>query len=308
MTPFKLIATFYHVASLNSVAEAAKLLNVTPSAVSQQIRSLEAQIGTSLLTRSGRHIRLTEAGERYFERVSPQVEEIVEATEQVRGMKTSTLLTLRTTPTIATKWLLPRLPSFLDDHPSIDIRLDGTNEPTNFNHDSVDLEIRHGEGRWPGLHVEPLVEETFIPVCSPILADPGSLSPDELLRFRLIHSVKAQIQWKTWFEHLGIPEDLPLKRLYFDRSHMTVDAAVLGMGIALESNLMMERELRERSLVVPVRDVPQMLISTQWIVCPTQNMRRSRVRQFIAWLKDEARKWKDAADTVTLAGLSNRPE
>ena len=291
-TPFRAISVFFHVATLNSVTGAAERLNVTPSAVSQQISVLEKQIGTSLVTRVGRKIRLTEDGERYFELIADQVEGIITSTDLMKGATTSTRLTIRTTPSISTKWLLPRLPGFLENNPDIDLRLDATNEPTDFNRDLVDLEIRHGTGRWPGLHVEPLVEERFLPVCSPKLADAASLDAQDLLNFRLILSVKAQIQWTTWFDHLRIAEAMPLKRLYFDRSHMTVDAAVLGMGVALESNLMMEKELIEKKLIVPVRDVPEMLISTQWIVCPHQNLRRNRVRRFKAWLSEEASKWQ----------------
>ncbi|MFV0334812.1 MAG: LysR substrate-binding domain-containing protein [Tropicimonas sp.] len=299
MTPFRAISVFYQVATLNSVTAAAEQLNVTPSAVSQQVRVLEQQIGTSLVTREGRKIRLTEAGERFFELVADQVEGIISATQTMKGTQTATRLTIRATPSIATKWLLPRLPGFLDRNPHVDIRLDGTNEPTDFNRDLVDLEIRHGTGRWPGLHVEPLVEERFLPVCSPRLAGPGTLEARDLLRLRMIISVKAQVQWSAWFADLGIAEEMPLKRLYFDRSHMTVDAAVLGMGVALESNLMMDQELRDGKLVIPVRQVPEMLIATQWLVCPHANLRRGRVRRFMAWLREEAARWhRDSADRL----------
>lgn len=291
MAPFRSIAVFYHVATLNSVAAAAEQLNVTSSAVSQQLRALETQIGTSLFTRVGRKIKLTEAGERYFDLISQHVEEIIKATDLLQGNSTSALLTIRATPTVSTKWLLPRLPRFLDANPDIDIRLDGSNEPTDFNRDLVDMEIRHGAGRWPGLHVEGLVEERFIPVCAPSLLSGQSLAPQDVLQHRLIHSVKAQIQWKTWFAEQGLDHDASSKRLYFDRSHMAVDAAVLGMGMALESTLMMEQELRTGQLVPAIDNTPNMPIITQWIVCPYSHLRRSRVKRFIQWIKREAQIW-----------------
>ncbi|MDZ4134786.1 MAG: LysR family transcriptional regulator, partial [Paracoccaceae bacterium] len=228
MIPFRAISVFYHVATLNSVAAAAAHLNVTPSAVTQQLRALEQQIGTSLVTKVGRKIRLTEAGERYFEMIAEQVEGIIASTRLIQGAKTSTLLTIRATPTISTKWLLPRLPAFLEANPDIDIRLDGTNEPTDFARDLVDIEIRHGTGKWTGLHMEPLVGERFLPVCAPALAAAASLEIGDLNRFRLIHSVKAQVQWNTLFLKAGLVDQGVVKRLYFDRSHMAVDAAVLG--------------------------------------------------------------------------------
>ncbi|SLN26761.1 Glycine cleavage system transcriptional activator [Aquimixticola soesokkakensis] len=301
MTPFRAISVFHQVATLNSVSAAAEQLNVTPSAVTQQIRALEEQIGTALVVRVGRRIRLTEAGERFFELIADQVETIISATQLMQGSKTATRLTIRTTPTVSTKWLLPRLPQFLEANPDIDLRLDGTNEPTDFNRDHVDLDIRHGTGRWAGLHVEPLAVERFMPVCSPKLADPFSLEPADLLTFRMIRSVKAQIQWEQWFTHFDLRDTALKHHLLFDRSHMAVDAAVLGMGVALESNLMMGQELRDRRLVVPVRGAPEMLISTQWLVCPHTHMRRSRVRKFIDWVKGEAALWQSESEAASLS-------
>ncbi|RGP35164.1 LysR substrate-binding domain-containing protein [Pseudotabrizicola alkalilacus] len=292
MVPFRAISVFYQVATLNSVAAAAEHLGVTPSAVTQQLRALEQQIGTSLVTKVGRKIRLTEAGERYFEMIAEQVEGIIASTQLIQGAKPSTLLTIRATPTISTKWLLPRLPAFLDANPDIDIRLDGTNEPTDFARDLVDVEIRHGTGKWTGLHIEPLVEERFVPVCAPSLAGQGALQVGDLTGFRLIHSVKAQVQWNTLFQKAGIADQGVMKRLYFDRSHMAVDAAVLGLGVALESTLMMERELQTGQLVVPLRDVPEMRVTTQWLVCPHANLRRRRVKRFLDWVRDQARDWQ----------------
>jgi len=293
--PFRAISVFYQVATLNSVAAAAEHLGVTPSAVTQQLRALEQQIGTSLVTKVGRRIRLTEAGERYFEMIAEQVEGIIASTLLIQGTKTSTLLTIRATPTISTKWLLPRLPAFLEANPDIDIRLDGTNEPTDFARDLVDVEIRHGTGKWTGLHMEPLVEERFLPVCAPSLAGPRSLDAADLNRFRLIHSVKAQVQWNTLFLKAGVADQGVTKRLYFDRSHMAVDAAVLGLGVALESTLMMERELQDGRLVAPLRDLPDMRVTTQWLVCPHANLRRGRVRRFLVWVRERALDWRQSS-------------
>ena len=109
MAPFRFIVAFYHVAAMQSVARAAQELSVTPGAVSQQLRVLEEQLGTKLVTRAGRRIRLTEAGERYFEMIASDIENIIAATRQIQGERTTMLLTVRATPTVSTKWLLPRL-------------------------------------------------------------------------------------------------------------------------------------------------------------------------------------------------------
>jgi hypothetical protein len=168
---------------------------VTPSAVTQQIQSLELQLGVSLLAKAGRRIVLTEAGERYFSMITSEIERISDATGTIRGFRSVTTLVIRATPTLSNKWLLPRLSRFLDAEPNLEVRPDGTNEPTDFNRELVDLEIRHGDGRWPGLFVEGLSEEAFVPACAPGMAQAGSLTAADLPRFRLIHSVKSQAQW-----------------------------------------------------------------------------------------------------------------
>ncbi len=164
---------FHAAARAGSITKAAAELSVTPSAVSQQIQALEVQLGLSLMTKVGRRVVLTEAGERYFATIADEIERIAEATRSIKGYRSVTTLTVRATPTLSNKWILPRLRSFLDAYPELEVRLDGTNEPTDFARETVDLEIRHGAGRWPGVFIEGLAEERFIPVCSPVLCGVG---------------------------------------------------------------------------------------------------------------------------------------
>lgn len=285
--PVRAIWVFHAAARAGSISRAAEEFGVTPSAVTQQVQALEVQLGVSLLTKMGRRVVLTEAGERYFATITDEIERISEATSTIRGYRSVTMLTVRATPTLSNKWLLPRLASFLDRYPELEIRLDGTNEPTDFNRELVDLEIRHGDGRWPGLFVEGMAEETFVPACAPTLAAAGSLRAEDLTRFRLIHSVKSQAQWPAWFKLAGLQPVHRWRRILFDRSHMAIDAASDGMGIALESTMMMERELREGRLVCPVADPPPIRIVTQWIVCPRDHLRQKKVRLFLDWLRAE---------------------
>lgn len=290
--PFRSISVFHSVARAASISKAAAELGVTPSAVSQQIHALEIHLGTTLLAKAGRRIKLTEAGERYFAMISEKVEQIVEATDLLRGYHALTILTVRATPTLATKWLLPRLSSFIDQNPQLEVRIDGTNEPTDFGREDVDVEIRHGEGNWPGLFVEGVARETFLPVCAPGYAAAKGLQIEEITQYRLIHSVKSQVQWDHWIASAGARKDRRWRRILFDRSHMAIDAAVAGMGIALESNLMMWRELRDGLLVCPVKDPPHVSLVSQWIVCPRDHMRHAKVRAFIAWVKKESEAWE----------------
>ena len=289
--PFRAISVFHAAAKVGSISKAAEQLSVTPSAVSQQIQTLELQLGTSLMVKVGRNVTLTEAGERYFASITDELERIAEATNLIRGFRSVMTLSVRATPTLSNKWLLPRLSSFLDRYPDIEVRLDGTNEPTDFSRELVDIEIRHGDGRWTGLFVEGLVEESFVPVCSPSYAAAGSLAPVDLLDRRLIHSVKSQAQWTRWFGLAGVSQERRWKRVLFDRSHMAIDAAAGGMGVALESTLMTERETHDGALVCPVADPPGIHMVTQWIVCPHDRLRHRKVRIFLDWLREERDIW-----------------
>jgi DNA-binding transcriptional LysR family regulator len=247
------------------------------------------------MTKVGRGVALTEAGERYFAMISEEIDRIADATQRIRGLRSVTLLTVRATPTLSTKFLLPRLRSFLDGHPDLEVRLNGTNEMTDFAQESVDIEIRHGTGQWPGLYVEPLTEESFLPVCSPAYCAPSSLDAAELRRHRLIYSIKSQVQWPHWFSVARTEPLDPGQRVLFDRSHMAIDAAVDGMGIALESTLMMWRELRDGTLICPVREPPEIRLTTQWVVCPFEHLHKKKVILFLDWLRAERAAWQAAS-------------
>jgi DNA-binding transcriptional LysR family regulator len=305
--PIRAICVFHAAAKAGSISKAAAELSVTPSAVSQQIQLLEEQLGTSLMVKMGRRVALTEAGERYFASISDQIEQITEATNHVRGLRSVMALNVRATPTLSNKWLLPRLASLIDAHPDMEVRLDGTNEPTDFDRESVDVEIRHGDGRWPGLFVEGLAEEEFWPVCTPTYAGQDSLKPSDLPSCRLIHSVKSQAQWTRWFALAGVEPHGRWRKVLFDRSHMAIDAATDGLGIALESTLMIERELARGTLILPVRDAPAIRLVTQWIVCPHAHLRKRNVRLFLDWLGQERDAWQVRQARADAENLQGKP-
>jgi DNA-binding transcriptional LysR family regulator len=105
--------------------------------------------------------------------------------------------------------------------------------------------------------------------------------------------VKSQVQWSQWFALAGAMPEVEWRRLLFDRSHMAIDAAVDGLGVALESTLMMWRELRDGALVCPVANPPRVTLTTQWIVCPFDHLHRAKVRLFLDWLRAERAVWQD---------------
>jgi DNA-binding transcriptional LysR family regulator len=291
--PFRAIGVFHAVARTGSISRAADELHVTPSAVSQQIQSLEAQLGTALTLKVGRNVALTEAGERFYQMIGREVDRIAEATDWVRGFRSVTTLVVRAAPSLSTKWLLPLLQDFVSAHPNIEVRLDGTTEPTNFGKENVDIEIRHGRGDWPGLYVEGLTEELFFPLCAPQVAKPASLTRRDLLSHRLIHSVKSQVQWPQWFAAAEVEPAERWRRVLFDRTSMAIDYAAEGGGIALESNLMAWRELASGALICPVSNPPPVSMTTQWIVCPHDHLRRGKNLAFLDWVRAQRSAWAE---------------
>ncbi len=264
---------------------ASQVLGVTPSAISQQIQTIEAHIGVRLFSRTGRKVVLTEAGERYYEMIRDEVERIAVATEDMRGQSSYTVLSVRIAPTFATKWVLPRLPAFLALHPDIELRLDATNDPPDFGRENIDLEIRHGTGPWPGLHLESLADEPMQVLCSPEYAAAGSLTVTELPNHRLIHSVKNVVQWAQWFEKQGHKPQSLHNRVLFDRAHMSIDLAASGHGIALESKLTASAEIASGRLICPLREAVEVRQKSLWLACPPAHLNRRKVRRFCDWLK-----------------------
>lgn len=288
--PLKSIAAFHATARLGSVTKAADALGVSPSAVSQQIKSLEHYLATTLLVRQKRSVKLTEAGERYYDTLSPALDAVESATQSIRGYVAASVLTIRCAPSLATNLVLPRLHTFLASHPTLGVRLDATNEATDFGKDSVDIDIRYGRGEWPGLYVESLGEEAFIPVASPALVAPGSLRPRDLLTATLIHSVKAVVSWPQFFRIHDPAGEMPLPSagLQFDRSYMSIDAAVRGLGIALESTFLAHDALASGALARCMANARPIAARAHWIVCPHGHLRLRRVNEFLGWLREVA--------------------
>lgn len=143
-----------------------------------------------------------------------------------------------------------------------------------------------------GLYIEGLAEERHWPITSPRLLPAGGIPAGSLAEHRLIHSVRSQVRWPQWFAAAGLDPDIRWRRVLFDRTHMAIDAAADGMGVALESDLMFWRDWRAGRLVCPVRAAPPpQPIVTQWIVCPRDKLHLSRVQSFLEWLRHERDLW-----------------
>ncbi|HYG89872.1 MAG TPA: transcriptional regulator GcvA [Azospirillum sp.] len=250
----KAVQAFEAAARLSSFALAAEELFVTPSAISHQIKLLEDQVGTRLFHRCHRSVILTDAGRRYAEEVSAAFARIEVATRNVGRPQKSDILTIQSTPSFATQWLMPRISRFSAMHADIDVRLHASVTPVDLATEAADVNIRYGRTLQPaGTTTLPFPAETIVPLCSPALAKSSKpiVVPEDLRHHTLIHSEVCLVSWSDWLrQHKKVTLDVT-RGPRFDRSFMAISAAVDGLGVCLESLLLAQRELETGQLVAP---------------------------------------------------------
>lgn len=283
--PLSLLRIFEAAGRTGSFRAAAVELNLTPSAISHAIKKLEQALGIPLFERDTRNVRLSYEGEALMRHVSRAFDELRRGMEVVsaRGPK---LLRLHCAPSFAAQWLTPRLPKFLKLHPGVEIRLAAGTDYTRFNADEFDADIIYGQPRVEGLIVIPLAEETIAPMCTPKLAERIS-TPADLCEHVLIQSDSKQIQWADWFAANGLTAPPP-NGSRFDRSFLAIAAASEGLGIALESTLLAERELASGRLVMPLdRKAKPVRYVGHSLVFPRYVRQRRPLIAFAEWLLGE---------------------
>ncbi|HIP78843.1 MAG TPA: LysR family transcriptional regulator, partial [Kiloniellaceae bacterium] len=169
LPPLKALRAFEAAARHLSFTQAASELNVTQAAISHQVKLLEEHLGLQLFRRLNRRLVLTEAGQIYLPVLRDAFDRIAAGTSQLFKDDDSGPLTVSVLPSLAAKWLLPRMPRFRDRHPDIDVMISANNKLVDFADDSVEMAIRYGAGNYPGLQVDLLLSDEVFPVCSPAL-------------------------------------------------------------------------------------------------------------------------------------------
>ncbi|MCS3418689.1 transcriptional regulator GcvA [Pseudomonas yamanorum] len=269
---------------------ASQELHVTQSAVSHQLKHLEALWGLQLFQR-GKSLSLTPAGAALAPIVREFFMNLETTLADLREQKGRVRLKVSTTYSFALKWLLPRLPSLAQRHPEILVTLDSSDKAINFSSAEADVAIRFGNGNYPALYSEFLFREQIFPVASPDLLNRFGMprTPAELLRYPLLTRDGADLvpKWEVWFQHVGLGIS-PLKEsVRFADTNMTIEAALLGQGIALARSGHVESELRDGSLV-KLFDVPFPSPVAYYFVCPKGIESRPHIVSFREWLMQEA--------------------
>ena len=272
-----------------SFTKAADELHVTQAAVSHQVKSLEEYLGLRLFRRLNRTLLLTDAGQLYLPPLTDAFECIDRATHRLRRQLGRARLTVSVLPSFAAGWLVPRLGRFRQRCPDVDLRIDPTEALTDFRRGDVDLGIRYGRGRYPGLRADWLMREEFYPVCSPrLLEGPVPLrDPADLAHHTLLHD-EATVDWRTWLLAAGVEGVDAERGITVTDSSMLLRAAIAGQGVALARSVLADDEIASGRLVRPFDvDVPAEF--AYYLAYPEESADQPNVAAFREWILEEAR-------------------
>ena len=296
LPPLNSLRAFEAAARHLSLTKAAAELNVSPGAISHQIRGLEALLGVQLFERRVRAIVLTAAGKLLYPGTQTGFLHLREAVAGLKQSGTSRVLVVSTPPGLTAKWLAPRLYRFANAHPEVDTRISSSIDNANFTTDGVHVAIRHMAeypAPDPALDIEKLITLSLVPVCSlSFLKRHGPLNTAEhLARVPLIHDEtflpRARVPtWTDWFHAAGVDHvDVP-RGLTFNTADHALDAASEGAGVLLAQNILAYDHLRSGRLVIPVTlALPSG--RAYHLVRPKRGGERPQVEAFGRWLKDE---------------------
>jgi len=280
--PLNALRTFEAVASRLSFAKGAEALNVTPAAVSSQIRALEQRLNQALFHRHGRQISLTEAGQKLLPGVQRGLAELRQAVEVVSQDRSEGVLNVTMMPSILQKWLMPRLAGFYTAKPLIDIRINVDNELVDFDQSDMHAAVRLGPGKWAGLSSVKLMDDWILPVCSKkFLKKMGPFSSVEELQERGFLFAPSAV-WDAWFRKYG-ESNRDSRWSLLNDSLSILMAAEQSEGIALTRWSLVSRDISAGRLVRPVDTV----VKADWshyFVAPPQYFDLPKVADFRDWL------------------------
>lgn len=298
LPPLNALKVFEAAARHQSFTRAAEELSVTQGAVSQQVKTLETQLGLRLFNRDHQRLVITEAGREYHAVVRDALHAIAFGTERLLQRQASGVLTVSTSPDFAAKWLVHRLGRFAESHGDIDLRVSATMHHVDFIKEDVDVAVRHGDGSWLGVAAVRLTGERLFPVCSPkfLAGRAGKAKPQDLLKLPLLH-LDSRKDWSRWLALAGIAETSLSHGPTLNRASMLIDAAVDGQGIALARTTLAAWDLINGRLVRPfAASLP--LAKTYWIVCPKAASELPKIAAFRKWLMAEAADDRRRLDTA----------
>lgn len=291
LPPLDLLAAFEAAARHLSFTRAGAERFVTQSAMSRQIRALEDDLGVPLFRRRHRALSLTEHGLRLHAACTTVLAQLRLTVAEIRAPSGREVLSLTTTPGLASLWLIPRLPTFTALHPGIDVRLDASFERRDLAGDGFDLAIRYG--RHQASEGRQLFRETILPVCAPSLRKRAPLNRPADLRLHTLLQMSNDmgkgmpLEWDPWLQAMGLADLQPASTLSFTGYGEAIAAALAGQGVALGRRPLVDALLKSRKLVAPFKDALDSTRAYFLVVQPSARVRPA-VRALEGWLIEQA--------------------
>ena len=295
LPPLNALRAFEAAARHLSVTKAAAELNVTPAAVSHQVKALEDQLGMALFRRLNRALMLTDVGQMFLPGLRGGFDRLAEAVDRVRSECETGTLHVSVAPSFAAKWLVPRLDRFRAAHPDIDVRIDANDRIVDLARGEADVAIRYGPGRYPGLRVDQLLTEEVFPVCDPGLCEGAAplRQPDDLRRHTLLHvgwdtRDETWPDWRMWLLAAGVEGVAVTRGPRFSMESMAAQAAVAGHGVALVSSAIVADDLAAGQLCKPFTlSLP--IDFAYYVVSTEVAAEQPKIAAFRAWILGEAK-------------------
>lgn len=289
LPPLNGLRAFEAAARHLSFTRAAEELNVTQAAISHQIKALEERLGIRLFRRLNRALMLTDEGQRLYPAARDAFDRLAEAVAALRARDTLRSLTVSVLPSFAAKWLVPRLSRFQSLHPDIDLRITATERSVDLVDDDVDVAIRFGSGGWAGVRADLVAEDEVTPVCSPQLL-PYLKQPADLARMTLLHENMLPLgefpEWPQWLQAAGVQGVDVSRGLRFSHTHILLQAAIDGRGVALGQLALAADDLAAGRLVAPFA-LRLPVGYAYWVVYLPATAERPKIKAFRDWVKAE---------------------
>lgn len=276
LPPLNTLRLFEASARLGRLKAAAEELSLTPSAVSHGVRTLEAWLGLKLFVRSKQGLKLSDAGERYAATVRESLALLREGTEQLLGSRQEQRLAVSVAPFMATRWLLPLVARFRQDHPDITVLIDTLQHQVSLDTREADMAVRMGRGTWPGLACSLLFRERLVPVCAPELVDAVRAAPDHAT---YVHLRTVSEEWRTWCETTGRPYPPANRTFEVDTLQLAYDVAASGFGVAMGRRPLIDAALDNGTLVAPWPEVVD-IETGYWLVAPARRVDEPVIGRF----------------------------
>lgn len=302
MPPLNALRAFEAAARRLSFTKAAEDLDVTPGAISQQIKMLEDWVGQPLFRRLGRSIELTDSARSALPILMDGFRQLDEAARHLRLPLRRERVSVSAAPSFAAKWLVPRLASFQTQFPEVQVWVSADMSLVDFAMADVDIAIRYGPGFYEGVLCEKLMGEEVFPVCSPelIAASAAFNTPSDILQHTLLHDSSPDNDpscpdWPMWLAARGVTGPKTSHGLRFNQSAMAIDAAAAGRGIALAKRAIAAADLASGRLIAPFgfdKESAQTnkLNFSYWLVRPKGRTLNPSVKSFLDWIRAQAGK------------------